>query len=121
MATLKELMGDKVRGDGRRFFSASMSIANEKFFEPIFKDNYGDWYGLDDRANKDYFHETDTDDWEPYTEPKPKKKLKMYRYILKNKHADFYTVTNYQSGNFECYGRDYKIVGTEEIEIEVDE
>lgn len=145
MPTLKELMGDLKRGDGRRFFSNSMLIANELFFEPIYKDHYDVWYGLDDRANSDYFPQNDADDWEPYIvenetivehhilgglygDPlkliyktkmniNPKKKVTLYRPIVKERE-------NYLLYDRYCNNKDLfhgHVVGWQEMEVEVDE
>jgi hypothetical protein len=63
MATLKELMGDLTRGDGRKF------ITNNAWFEPIFLDQYENWYGLDNNEHGVDFCAYSIDTWEPYMEP----------------------------------------------------
>lgn len=123
MATLKELMGDLNRGDGRRFFSHSMLISNELFFEPIFKDHHNVWYGLDDRGNSDYFPENDADDWKLYMKPNEKKKVKLYRPIyLDTNRVSYGTHSKWESNKSYFYDYDFqKIVGWQEMEVEVDE
>jgi len=117
MATLKELMGDLTRGDGRIVYSDDHGTK----FEPIFLDSYGVWHGICDDFLVEAFDQFQEWDWEPYTEPKPKKKVKLYRYILKNTHTNLYAVNHWQSERPGNYHYDYKVVGTEEMEIEVDE
>ena len=73
------------------------------------------------RLIKDYFHVNDADYVEPYTEPKPRKKVKMYRYILKNRNTNIYCVNHWQSESPGNYHYDFQVVGTEEMEVEVDE
>lgn len=73
MATLKELMGDLTRGDGRIVYSDDHGTR----FEPIFLDTYGVWHGICDDFLVEAFDQFQEWDWQPYTEPKPKKKVTM--------------------------------------------
>lgn len=119
MATLKELMGDLTKGDGRKFRKNNWHSVF--WFEPVFKEFEGDWFGVDQDGFMQSFCDNDYLDWEPYTEPKPKKKVKLYRYILKNTHTNLYTVNHWQSESPGNYHYDFQVVGTEEMEVEVDE
>lgn len=47
MQSLKDFMGDVTRGDGRRFSTAEDGM--KWWFEPIFLNGLGEWYGLDNR------------------------------------------------------------------------
>ena len=116
MATLKELMGDLTRGDGRRFFNLT-----ERFtFEPIFKaHNY--WYGLKLNGDSYCANHEESNAWDSDREPKPKKKVKMYRYILKSIHTNLYCVNHWQSESPGNCHYDFQVVGVEEMEVEVDE
>jgi hypothetical protein len=118
MATLKELMGDKTRGDGRKF--SILEWDTSSWFEPIYR--AGDrWYGLmwDVRPNSFYDFE---DCWEEWTPPKQTKKVKLYRpiycsyenhYRSRASDSDWHT----DKKNFDSNS----IVGWMEIEAEVDE
>lgn len=119
MATLKELMGDLTRGDGRKFRKTTWD--NVYFFEPIFKELDGDWFGLDQDNLMQSVCEGDSLEWELFEKTNQKKKVKLYRYILKNKHTNLYSVNNWQSESPPNYHYDYQIVGIEEMEVEVDE
>lgn len=67
--------------------------------------------------------------WEPYIEPKPKKKVTLYRYTYLNTNGGYKMQTLMQtfwtSGSFEKYRRDFAFVGellmTEEKTIEVEQ
>jgi hypothetical protein len=119
MATLKYFMGDLKRGDGRKFRKNKWFDCY--WFEPIFKDFNDDWYGLDQDNVRQSFCHSDSVDWQPYIESNEKKKIKLYRYILKNRHTNLYSVNAWQSNSPGNYHYDYQVVGTEEMEIEVDE
>lgn len=56
-----------------------------------------------------------------YEKQKRKKKVKLYRYILKNMHTNLYCVNHWQSESPGNYHYDFQVVGTEEMEVEVDE
>lgn len=64
MPTLKELMGDKTRGDGRRFFDLTTRI----IFEPIYLAD-GLWYGLSAKGNSWVFEENGFPTWESDSQP----------------------------------------------------
>jgi len=68
MSTLKELMGDKTKGDGRKF--ALDWWDRDRWFEPIFKDISGDWSGLRESGFLAYFPESGYTEWEEWTPPK---------------------------------------------------
>jgi len=127
MATLKELMGDKTRGDGKRFTNNLMS--SHEWFEPIFLsqsevggDYDYDWHGITDIDYHDaYSDNCNIRDWQEWTPPKQSKKVKMYRYILKNKHTQIYSFGTWASRHVAFPHYDETIVGTEEMEVKVDE
>jgi hypothetical protein len=115
MATLKELMGDLKRGDGRQFFN----LKTRQIFEPIYFSS-PNWFGLCSDGYSYYFDENQIY-WGFEEKPTFKKKIKLYRYILKNRHTNLYCVNHWQSDSPGNYHYDYQVVGTEEMEIEVDE
>lgn len=118
MATLREFMGSSKRGDGRKFRKNKWFDCY--WFEPIFQECNGDWFGLDQDDVMQSFCDNDSLDWELWVEPKPKKKVKLYRYILKNRHTNLYCVNHWQSESPGNYHYDFQVVGTEEMEVEVD-
>jgi len=73
--TLKELMGDLDRGDGRRFANESFAF----WFEPIFWAN-GIWCGKDQDGNATSWHD-ETPGWKEYAEPK--KKIELWKWAYK--------------------------------------
>lgn len=114
MATLKELMGDKTRGDGRKF--SILEWDNSSWFEPIYR--AGDrWYGLmwDVRPNSFYDFE---DCWEEWTPPKQTKKVKLYRPLYKTDFGTYSLGYWYNDKQIREFGR---IVCWQEMEVEVDE
>jgi hypothetical protein len=118
MATLKELMGDLKRGDGRMFFNLI-----ERFtFEPIFKaHNY--WYGLKLNGDSYCANHEESNAWDSDIEPKPKKKLKMYSPIYMNKSGNGYFMEDGWSSSKNDFDQFTinPIVGWQEMEVEVDE
>lgn len=119
MATLKELMGDLKRGDGRRFFNLEKRI----IFEPVFLDYYGDWHGLSSREISYSFCEVASNKWEVderATYPK-KIKIKLYSPIGKSQQGYIYLFGKYADKK-EWFGEGGEtIIGWHEIEVEVDE
>lgn len=129
MATLKELMGDKTRGDGRKFTNNLMS--SHEWFEPIFlaqSELCGDddyiWEGVDDLGFSDSYSDScNIRDWQEWTPPKQTKKVKLYSPIYENLNNLGY----YESHRYTSNKQDFletareKIVGWHEIEVEVDE
>ena len=113
MPTLKELMGDLDRGDGRKFYAKSM--AHIHWFEPIFKFE-GKWHGLN-YWGADLQSERIGEDWELYIEPKTKKKVTLYRPIAKE--GENYILYDRYCNNKNMFKG--KIVGWQQIEVEVDE
>lgn len=114
MPTLRELMGDLTRGDGRRFFNLE-----ERFtFEPIFKaHNY--WYGIKLDGDSYCANHVESKAWEPYTEPKEKKKVKLYRPIIKEGFATYWINDWVSNKDHKAHGTQ-TIVGWQEMEVEVD-
>ena len=72
MATLKELMGDLTRGDGRKF-RLKKGWWNFEWFEPIFF-ACDSWFGIVNDGSGQTWTDENLDYWEPYTEPKEKRK-----------------------------------------------
>lgn len=119
MATLKELMGDKTRGDGRKFRLNGWDLP-QSYFEPIFLDGVNNWYGVDETDSSFEFSENG-DDWQEWHPPKKTKKIKMIRYIIKDRRDRYYQ-THWYTGIENQLNLDKdKIVKIEEKEIEVDE
>lgn len=120
MATLKELMGDLKRGDGRMFFNL-----RERFtFEPIFKaHNY--WYGIKLNGDSYCANHVESDAWQiddPATYRK-KIKIKLYSPIYKNNSGIGYFMEDGWSSSKNDFDQIpiNPIVGWKEIEVEVDE
>ena len=121
MSTLKELMGDKTKGDGRKF--ALDWWDRDRWFEPIFKDISGDWSGLRESGFLAYFPDSGYTEWEEWTPPKQTKKVKLYSPVYENLNNLGY----YESHKrFTSNKQDFletaheKIVGWQEMEVEVD-
>lgn len=112
-------MGDKTRGDGRKFVNEAIR-ASDFWFEPIFlcKDtNF--WHGLTDNGINDFFY-GDKDGWREWTPPKQIKKVKLYRPIYKTE-TNVYVVDGWwRSYKAENSDRG-KAVGWQEMEVEVTE
>lgn len=115
MATLKDFMGDLKRGDGRKFKSEYYSA--HQWFEPIYKTDVGTWYGLCENGSNFFSGEDHCENWEPYTEPKTKKKVTLYRPITKE-GENYLLYDRYCNNKDLFYGH---VVGWQEIEVEVDE
>lgn len=115
MPTLKELMGDSTRGDGRKFRKNKWFECYS--FEPIFQEFEGDWFGVDQDGFMQSFCDNDSLDWEPYIESKPKKKVTLYRPIAKE--GENYILYDRYCNNKNMFKG--KIVGWQQIEVEVDE
>lgn len=81
MATLKELMGDKTRGDGRMFRLPGWP--EEHNFEPVFKaDNDNTWYGITAKGYAASYGAENRilwSEWHP-----PKKKIKRWLWAAKD-------------------------------------
>lgn len=119
MATLKELMGNLKRGDGRKF--ARKRWGPKEYFEPIFSDKDGDWFGLDSFGYQNSNCADDVHDWEPYIEPKAKQKIKLYSPVGKSQQGYIYLFGKYADKK-EWFGEGGEtIIGWHEIEVEVDE
>ncbi|NBU34083.1 hypothetical protein EBS40_05645 [bacterium] len=116
MATLKELMGDKTRGDGRKF--SILEWENSSWFEPIYR-AHNRWYGLmyDVRPNSFYDFE---DCWEEWTPPKQTKKVKLYRPIYESPTPGKYVLGDEAAVSKEYLIHPAKLSGWHEIEVEVD-
>ncbi len=118
MSTLKELMGDKTRGDGRRFWLSFWE--DHCWFEPIFKDADGDWCGLKENGLFSVFQEDwDERHWQEWTPPKETKKVKLYSPIGLKDNGKIYTIGQYANDKSVFNSGADKIVGWHEIEVEV--
>jgi len=76
--TLKELMGDLTRGDGRRLIRKGHSLIH--LLEPIVKDVDNNWHMLTEEGCIMYFPESG-EGWKEYAEPK--KKIEMWKWAYK--------------------------------------
>lgn len=117
MPTLKELMGDKTRGDGRKF--ARKSWPTNAWFEPIFLSATNCWHGIKGDANADLFPDS-CDGWEEWPPPKQTKKVKLYRPIYKTETNEYVVDGWWRSYKAENSDRG-KAVGWQEMEVEVTE
>ena len=111
MATLKELMGDKTRGDGRKF-----TLGNDVWFEPIFKDRGGKWTGLNDEGYSEEFSEGEIYYWEEWMQPK---KIKLYRPIYESPTPGKYVLGEEAAVSKEYLIHPAKLAGWQEMEVEV--
>jgi hypothetical protein len=78
MATLKEIFGDKTRGDGRKVRAGDW--AGGEWFEPIFFAKGDEWYGLDERGVQLGF--PDGDEYDDFELVKITKKIKFYSPLI---------------------------------------
>lgn len=116
MATLKELMGDKTRGDGRKFTNPDFL---ESWFEPIFyHEKEQGWVGLyDDRLETFY---ENMSGWREWTPPKKTKKVKLYRPIRKIGET-YCAIPTWMTDKPWFLSQYNDIVGWQEMEVEVEE
>lgn len=117
MPTLKELMGDKTRGDGRKF--AFKGWAENKWFEPIFWASNG-WVGIDE-SGEDHNYSEDYSNWHEWTPPKQTKKVQLYRPIRKYHDGIYHVSDTWESEKKAEREHTSDIVGWQEMEIEVTE
>lgn len=120
MPTLKELMGDKTRGDGRKF--ARTNWPENEWFEPIFLSAISCWYGMKHDGAADLFPDDGSDKWHEWNPPKQTKKVKLYAPV--RSIFDSYVVDNmlYTSKQKSKFKDPYKtIFGWQEMEVEVTE
>ncbi len=118
MPTLKELMGDKTRGDGRRF--TTKNDLPSDWFEPIFfYEKEKSFVGLNHYGWMIDVHETQGG-WSEWQPPKNIKKVKLYRAIYKI--GDLYSLDLWLSYKGRpTNGSEGKLIGWQEMEVEVDE
>lgn len=131
MPTLKELMGDKTRGDGRKF--ARLSWDNDRWYEPIFYyEKEKCWFGLNtdgclnefsdsSDSSKNVCGKFDFDDWQEWTPPKQTKKVKLYRPIFESPMPGKYVVGDEAATSKDLVICPAKPVGWQEMEVEVEE
>lgn len=136
MATLAELMGDKTRGDGRKFTKPNW--LSHEWFEPIFLTKQkavgmGDWvwHGMMHTGTYESPYADWSTDWQEWTPPKKTKKVVLYRPVFKRKNQEVYrmgvwvsqkTVTSAQYYTIGMNGRQWwDVVSWQEMEVEVEE
>ena len=96
--TLKELMGDLERGDGRRFANNN----SENWFEPIFLADET-WHGKQ-QSGKGTVWTDYSDGWKEYLEPK--KKVELWKWAYKDPNGGWRdTVTYYTKSPGPLYVR----------------
>lgn len=120
MPTLRDLMGDKTRGDGTRYRRTDWG--REEWFEPIFYVSNSDkWYGMTQDGRAYFPQSEEVSNWETYVEPKKKKKVKMYRAILnESKSGDYWSDYQwYSDKKYSPQSRFCDVVAWQEMEIEV--
>lgn len=115
MATLKELMGDLTRGDGRKVYP----YKDNRHFEPIFLDKHGFWWGIDENQEQYGIKENFSVRTDP-VEAKAKKIVKLYRPIIKEECSTYWVQDWVSNKHYKPHGKQ-QIVGWQEIEVEVDE
>lgn len=117
MATLKELMGDKTRGDGKKF--ARIGGLDHEFFEPIYL-SPPNWFGLDQDGRSYYFSETSLSHWQEWTPPKQTKKVKMYQPIYRGYGKHYATGSTGEWHSDKDNFTSTNIIGWMEMEVEVE-
>lgn len=118
MLTLEELMGDKTRGDGRKFTKTSWD--SDRWYEPIFYyEKEKCWVGLNASGLMEKISEC-FGEWHEWTPPKQTKKVKLYRAIYKI--GDLYSLDLWLSYKGRpTNGSEGKLIGWQEMEVEVEE
>lgn len=119
MVTLRELMRDLTRGDGRKF--TNKMFGRDEWMEPIFKDCYGNWHCL--FSNGEAWVEAclSKQTWIEWT--LSKKRIKLYSPIYRNNSGIGYFMEDGWSSSKNDFDQIpiNPIVGWQEIEVEVDE
>ena len=114
MATLKELMGDLKRGDGRLFTAKGWETRDN--FEPIFLDRDGYWHGLD----RDGDSVEQSEHTEGFYEVKKTKIIKMYSPIIDGYEKNYCSQGEWHTDKTN-WAIKPEIKGWLELEVEVDE
>lgn len=121
--TLDQWFEGKDRGDGRKFTTEAWD--DTYWFEPFFKVLSGYWYGRAENAVARQFTGSSDTLWREWHPPKTKKKVTLYRAILKSKISEIYwTEYRWFSNKEEVSNVDFftwLIVGWQEMEVFVDE
>lgn len=76
MATLKQLMGDLTRGDGRKVCSVNWNDS-DMYFEPVIRTTDGMWHGVFEQGLP-WSNQEAIDTWTEWTPPKKTKQVTMY-------------------------------------------
>jgi hypothetical protein len=121
MATLQKLMGNKLRGDGRKFYRKH--IRSKNWFEPIFINDFHEWFGLNQDYDDEKHGSRDDENWEEWIPPpRPKKieKIKMYKPIYQTPTPGEYILGNRISEEKWMHFHPEKVYGWSEIEVEVE-
>lgn len=118
MTTLKELMGDLTRGDGRKF--TNKIFGTNEWMEPIFKDCYGNWHCL--FSNGEAWVEAclSQQTWIEWTFSK--KRIKLYQPIFrdKNLYGNYFSANHFiEEKNKKHAVFSHDVVGWIEVEAEV--
>jgi hypothetical protein len=125
MPTLKELMGDKTRGDGRKFTKPSWD--SNEWFEPIFLTKTSDkkedwiWQGMMHTGIHESLYADWASDWHEWTPPKQTKKVKLYSPVIKTSDNTYVMASMFGCEEHRKTYSDKNVVGWNEIQVEVDE
>lgn len=113
MATLKEIFGEKTRGDGRRL--GNRNLKSHQWFEPIFLSR-ATWYGIDqDGVLMDW-----RDILGGFFEIKKTKKIKMYSPIIAGYEKNYCSQGEWHTDKTN-WAKKPEIKGWLEMEVEVEE
>lgn len=117
MATLDDLMEGKKPGEIK---VSIRGIENSYWFRPYFKDRNGRWFGPGSDGNSNFFGATY--DASIFEEPKPKKKITLYQWLVKEPDGD-YLVTAHSTCERKAFPGDRVIARLDDskLEIEVDD
>ena len=122
MPTLKELMGDKTRGDGRKFTKSWWD--KDQWFEPIFYyEKEKSWVGLNAVGWMDDVDGPglEFDHWQEWMPLKQTKKLKLYSPVIKTSDNNYVLTSMFGCEEHRKTYSDKNVVGWHEIEVEVSE
>lgn len=114
--TLDQWFEGKDRGDGRKFKWPVWADCH--YFEPMFRDNKGTWYGLTETGAE--FHSNSYTEYEEWHPPKTKKKVTLYRPVRYDVKNGVFVSYEQFSSEKEAPSTGAKIVGWMEVEVLVD-
>lgn len=118
MPNLNDLLGNKDRGDGRKF--THKDWRENQWVEPIFKDCFGTWHCLDHSGQawiEPYGRKSEMTEWK---EPSKAKKVKLYCPVESYGNGVFVSAYRWSSDK-EGWKPENNIVGWLEQEVEVTE